>query len=139
MDPIVIPIAGIMLPMVLVPSIIAMKHAHRRREWEHAERMKALEMGLPLPGKEGWSALVCTSIGAGVPIAALIAALIGSQGHESEAAWAAAGMVGLGGVISGSTLATRLFPSRRRTKEVDLHAKPPEFDPDAYDVVGRRG
>ncbi len=36
----IIPLAGIMLPLVLVPSIITLVHRHKRREWLHQERLR---------------------------------------------------------------------------------------------------
>ena len=43
------PILGILMPLVLVPTILVLKHRHQRREWEHKERMKAMEIQLPTP------------------------------------------------------------------------------------------
>ena len=43
----IIPLAGIMMPLVLVPSIILLVHRQKRREWHHQERLRAIEMGLP--------------------------------------------------------------------------------------------
>ena len=31
------------MPLFLVPTILVLKHRHKRREWEHLERMKAME------------------------------------------------------------------------------------------------
>ena len=44
-DPVIIPVVAILMPLVLVPTIIILKHRHCRREWEHKERMKAMEIG----------------------------------------------------------------------------------------------
>ena len=48
-DGMIIPLAGIMLPMVLVPTIITLAHRMKKREWQHKERLRALELGLPVP------------------------------------------------------------------------------------------
>ena len=53
-DPMVIPLAGIALPVVLVPVILCIKYARYERELEHAERIKALELGRTLPKDEPW-------------------------------------------------------------------------------------
>ena len=45
MDPLVIPVVAILLPLVLVPTMMVLKHRHNRREWEHLERMKAYRNG----------------------------------------------------------------------------------------------
>ena len=48
MDPLIIPIVGILMPLVLVPTVLVLKHRHKRREWEHRERMRAMEGPMPL-------------------------------------------------------------------------------------------
>ena len=63
----VVAILAILVP--LVPGIVVLYHLDRKREWEHLERMKALELGLPLPESPGWPthvwiALVYIAIGA---------------------------------------------------------------------------
>src|SRR3954465_10682088 len=71
-DPL-IPLAGIALPAVLVPTILTFRHAARKREYAHKERMKALETGQPVPGESAWpAAFVCASIGAGVPLGSFL-------------------------------------------------------------------
>ena len=46
-DPLWIPIVGILMPLVLVPMIMILKHRTLQSEWQHKERMQAIEMGLP--------------------------------------------------------------------------------------------
>jgi hypothetical protein len=136
----IIPLAGIMLPMVLVPTIMGIRHARQKREWEHAERMKALDLGQPLPGGEVWPSAAAIAIGAVVPISALLIALIGGLAGAHEEVAVPSTLVGFSGVIGGSILATRLIGNRNRAKRQDLYANgKPHMDPDAYDVVGRRG
>ena len=78
-------IAGITLGFIAVIGglaiaplaiILGIRQAQRKREMEHIERMKALELGRTLPQDEPW--LSPTKIGAAigilVPIAALVAA-----------------------------------------------------------------
>ena len=77
MDPLIIPIVAILMPLVLVPTVIFMKHRHKRREWEHRERMKSLEVSGPLPaGHAPVGSGGVAAIGAGVPIASVIAAFL---------------------------------------------------------------
>jgi len=53
--------------------------------------------------------------------------------------WIAAGMVGLGGVISGTVLAGVSFARTDQAREQTPFALKPEFADDAYDVVSSRG
>ncbi len=48
MSILLIPLAAILMPLVLVPTTLFMKHRHKRREWEHRERMKEMEERLPI-------------------------------------------------------------------------------------------
>jgi hypothetical protein len=138
MDPIFIPIAAMAIPLVVVPTAIISKHLQRKREWEHLERIKALELGQPIPGSESWHAMSCASIGAGVPLGSMFLAWVATvSGSGGEEVWACATAIGITGVICGTILAKSRLGSRRPAS-TDAHAKP-EFDPDAYDVVGRRG
>lgn len=148
------------------PALLAIYHAGRKREMEHKERLKALEMGLPVPGAAPWPALTAILIGAGVPVAALAAALVAtaigprapqdadhmtlaawsSQNHSTAyygTVWGGAAGVGVTAVLAGAVLAWRAMGLRARTDrggyvEAPYAAKPP-LDPDAYDTVSRRG
>jgi hypothetical protein len=135
-----IPLAGIVMPVVLVPAIMGMRHARQKREWEHLERMRALEMGQPLPGREAWASAAAIAIGAAVPIAAMFVALVASLNRSIDEIAPVAGTIGMSGVIGGSILAARLIGSRARSKQSDSGQNgKPLLDPDAYDVAGRRG
>lgn len=143
----VIPMMGIMLPLILVPTIIRMKHAHRRREWEHKERMRAMELGLVPPGSEPhtfWPSMAAIAIGAGVPVGAFFCAWMATMTSQvSDDVFAAATGVGIIAVVCGSMLAAKLYGiSGTRSRELtppNLAAKPAHFDPDAYDTVSQRG
>ena len=50
----IIPIVAMAIPIVLVPVVLGIRHARLERELEHAERMKALELGRTLPEDEPW-------------------------------------------------------------------------------------
>src|SRR5271166_165171 len=73
----IIPLVAILMPLVLVPSIITLVHRHKRREWKHQERLRAIDLGLPATdpnSRLGGGAVV--AIGAGVPIASVFGALV---------------------------------------------------------------
>ena len=77
-DPLIIPIVGILMPLVLVPTILVLKHRHKRREWEHRERMRAMD-GPHAPHRD-WRVPVgsggVAAIGAGVPMVSVLAAFL---------------------------------------------------------------
>ncbi len=77
MDPLVIPIVAILMPLALVPTILTLKHRHERRQWEHQERMKAMETRLPVSPRQMNGGGVA-AIGAGVPIIAVLGAVLTS-------------------------------------------------------------
>jgi hypothetical protein len=136
-DPMILPIIALGLPVILVPIVMGIRHARIERELEHAERMKALEQGRTLPGDEPWwsPARVCVAIGAGVPVGTFGIAFLANDTN----AWIAAGLVGGAGVVGGTILAYRYFTQYFQAKSrehIDL-AKP-FVDHDAYDVVSQR-
>jgi hypothetical protein len=139
MDPVLIPILGMLIPLVIVPVALVTKHARTARQLEHAERMRALELGRTLPMDESWWSppRICVAIGAGVPIGVFLAAWLASAsvGYQ-DGIWVGAMGVGLAGVIGGSILSARYLAQRERSQA--SYAKP-VVDDDAYDVVGARG
>jgi hypothetical protein len=142
-DPMLIPFAGIALPVVLVPVILGIRYARVEREMEHRERIRAMELGRTLPCDEGWWTLprIAVAISGGVPASVFFCAWQASNALEDpKVAWIAAGIVGLGAVVCGSALAglhyLRQAPSAGRPD--DPYAKAP-FDADAFDVAGSRG
>jgi hypothetical protein len=140
MDAQIIPIVGMLIPIIIVPTALGLKHARYLRQMEHEERMKAMELGHTLDEDQSWTpAGTAMMIGAGVPIAAMFIAFIAApkQG-ANEALWMATAMIGVAGVISGSVLAAMQFSKRDQAAPFSTELKP-AFDPDAYDVVGRRG
>jgi hypothetical protein len=112
-------------------------------ERKHAEKMKALEMGL-VPGPSPWPlALVCAAIGGGVPIGVSFFLWQASFRIEfDQRNWVLVVSLGLPAIISASVLAWRGLASRSSPGQPALprtiDAKP-AFDPDAYDMVGSRG
>jgi hypothetical protein len=140
MDPLLIPLAALAIPIVVAPTAMAFKHAAKLRDLDHAERMRALELGRFNPADESWTVngRIGAGIGAGVPIVAMIAALVASlEVGFHEEIWMFSGMVGIAGVICGTVLASGAR-SEARAKAADDHAKP-VYEPDAFDVVASRG
>ena len=107
-----IPIIGILMPLALVPMILILKHRTLQREWQHKERMRAVEMGLPVGALHSGGSVA--AVGAGVPIAAVIGAVTTTLSYTSpegeEVAvlgivWGCALMIGAIGMISSLFLA----------------------------------
>lgn len=148
-EAIVIPLAAIMLPMVLVPILVTLRNRQKRREWLSRERMRALELGLPAPAPEpalGAGAVVL--IGAGVPVASVIAAFVTTMNlSESNPdylsiiaiAWGCGMIVSTAAIISSLVLGVMLVRSHGASRAADALAVKPVYDPDAYDVVSSRG
>jgi hypothetical protein len=134
------------LGLLMLPGIWMIRNGQLRREWEHAERMRALEMGLPLPPRESaWArAFVCVAIGLGVPVIAFSITLAAyDRPGTPEEIWVAPAVVSGLSIISATLLGGFLFLGGARASRQAPHAPHPGVkpmgDPDAYDVVGRRG
>lgn len=137
---IVVPIFGMLIPIIIVPVALGIRHSRHLREFEHLERIKALEVGRTLPQDQHWETApqIAVCIGAGVPIGVFGCALLASlQVGFHEEIWFGATGVGLAAVISGTILAAKHF-ARQSGVEDPSHAKP-TYDADAFDVVGSRG
>jgi hypothetical protein len=122
--------------VILVPVIVGVRAEHRKREMEHAERMRAIELGRPFPGESGWwsPARVAVGIGVGVPLGIFGIAFVASllTGEAAPFIWPSAGAIGLAAVICGTVLASRVPAPRPQAP--DPRAKP-YVDPDAYDAA----
>jgi hypothetical protein len=140
MEGFIIPVVGMMIPIIIVPTALGFKHARFLRQVEHDERMRAMELGQTLAEDQSWTpASIAMTIGAGVPIGAMFIAFIAaSKSGPSESIWMAAGMIGVAGVICGSILAAQWL-TKQGAARTNLPNEKPEFDPEAFDVVGRRG
>jgi hypothetical protein len=142
---VLIPIVAILMPLVLVPTVIVLRQRDRRREWEHRERMKAMEMGLPVPGTEVWASRVAIALGAVMHVGVFAIAWLATLTTTVDEVWIAATLVGGAGVLSGARLASRAIWGRHRAEQegqrsglAHAHAKP-QFDPDAYEAIVRHG
>lgn len=144
MSPFVIPIVALLIPIIVIPVVLGLKFARFQRELEHAERMKALEMGCTLPRDETYwhPARIAVTIGAGVPIGVFTCALISteSSGFRQDV-WMSSMVVGLTSVICGTVLAARHFNHRAENERIATlrTVSKPVFEEDAFDVVGSRG
>jgi hypothetical protein len=143
----VLPIVALMIPIVVVPTALGVRLAKQKREMEHRERMKALDIGRSLPGDEPeWSpARIALKIGAGVPLGVMAIAWLANLtlGRAGEGAWQAASFIGLAAVIGGTVLAIKAinlaYQPHQDQHGYDNAAHKPAFDPEAYDHVGTRG
>jgi hypothetical protein len=130
-----------MLVFGLLPITLYFQQERRKRDMEHTERMKALELGRTLPNEaegESWSvSKIAGSIGAGVPIGVFGCAWLASEnlGYH-EAIWVGAAMVGTAAVICGTILLHSLNVKGATSTLAD--SKPP-IEEDAFDVVSARG
>lgn len=129
------------LCVIGLPVILAFRHAAREREYEHAERMKALELGRVLPKDAPvWTPLkIAVGMGVFVPCALFGAAFFATLfGINSDGIWPVAGTVGVTSIVCGTYLTKRALTLKPAIDEMQAADKP-HFDPDAYDVVSRRG
>ncbi|MEW4571069.1 hypothetical protein AB1L88_24635 [Tautonia sp. JC769] len=116
-----------------VPVVLGIRSDARRREMEHLERMRAIELGRPLAIESGWwtPAKMAVGIGIGVPIGVFA---IGVKAAELSGAapfvWPSAGAVGVAAVICGTVLAAR----SSMNPPTGSHAKP-YVHPDMYDAA----
>jgi hypothetical protein len=148
-----IPLAGMAFTLCLVPTIILLKQGHERKQWRHLERLRAIDAGAPVPPANttpGTGAVI--AIGAGVPFFAIFGALATTMStHEymphalerSAVAWGCAVVVSLGALTTSLILG--VLQHRAHARAVDqladarFDSSKSAYDPDAFDVVGRRG
>ncbi len=150
MDPLVIPVIAILMPLVLVPMILVMKHRQQKRKWEHLERLKAMETQLPLPMRQALGgAGGVTAIGAGVPAVAVLGAFlttllweplaIGDSVVVPAVAWGCALFMSVAAMITSLKLAAMHHRSVQETELTDaMKNGKPVYDADAFDVVASR-
>ncbi len=114
-----------------------------KRELEHKERMRALELGRSLPGDGSWFSPLRAGVlvAAAVPIGLFGSAVLASMsiGYQGEI-WQAAGIVSCFAIVCGTVLTGTAFA--RHSQE--LPQKPAsvvkeQVEDDAYDVVSARG
>ncbi len=114
-----------------------------KRELEHKERMRALDLGRSLPGDRSW----LSPLRAGVLIAAAVP--IGVVGFASQASlavgyqegiWQVAGIVSCFAVVGGTVLGS-LASARQSQNALESAGRidKEQVEEDAYDVVSARG
>jgi hypothetical protein len=149
MEPLIIPVVAILMPLFLVPTILVLKHRHRKGEWEHRERMKAMEVQMPYPrGLAVGHSKGVAAIGAGVPVASVVAAFLTTIIWEPTSpdelpvpavAWGCAVAISAAAMVTSLILA---FMHAKAAEKAESNAQAdyskPVFDPDAFDVVGSR-
>ncbi|WP_406695149.1 hypothetical protein V5E97_29345 [Singulisphaera sp. Ch08] len=133
-------VVGLILASLLATVTWFTRGLRRRQEWDHAERMKAIEMGFYVPPREStWPRTVaCISIGVLVPLGTFVCAWLTSltaPDNSQEVVWGAAFLVGTTAVGCATSLAPGLSSSSDRVKETASTGKPPAFDPESFEVV----
>ncbi|WP_165219013.1 hypothetical protein [Aquisphaera insulae] len=143
---ILIPIFALLVPIVVAPTGIIMKYRQRKREMLHRERIRAIELGMPVPPGDHGLGLSIPVIGGCVPIAAILGALLLSMflfRAESDAIPMVAIVWAFATAISVAALVTALilgYLAARSSRPVEQPASfKSVYDPDAYDVVSSRG
>ena len=141
-------VAGIALPLILVPTILLLKHSRLKRQWAHLERMKAIKMGVAPPTQSTPASGSVVAIGAGVPAVAVLGAwlttIVVLPGPWEDPLWPLAIVWGSALTIGALALATSLVlgvlqhrACARSTRREALASAKPAHDPDAFDLTGR--
>src|SRR4051794_1381440 len=122
-DGLIIPLFGIMMPLILVPTIITLKNRQRKREMRHQERLRALELGMPhsdADGGLGGGSVI--AIGAGVPVASVLGALVTTVNVPDSlpdympilaVVWGCAVMISTGALVTSLVLGYMVMRSRK--------------------------
>jgi hypothetical protein len=134
------------------------RHDRLRREMEHAERMKALEVGRdwpadardPIavavqaqssarrPADPAWSlARKCVSLAFWLPVGVFLV----TQGRGNHfGIWGGTALIASTSLVCATTLVLRRSATGQRPAAAPYQANgKAAYDPDAFDVVGRRG
>jgi hypothetical protein len=136
---------GIVVASLMTMAASILRGRRLRQEWGHAERMKALEMGIYVPPRESpWPrAVVCLSIGVIVPLGAFVCAWLTTitapmKMMEQGVVWGVAFLVSTTAIGCATSLAPGLPGSTDRA-EPSSTAKPPAFDPESFEAASRHG
>jgi hypothetical protein len=120
---------GLVIPVVLL--------AWRKMQLAHIERMKAMELGQPLPPSFGPLALYCGVVGAGVPIGTFLITWLASQRLSApNDLWVAPSAVSVVALIGVSIVAGVGFGRSAASADPQPKTKP-AHDPDTVDFAGR--
>ncbi|MHC5541415.1 hypothetical protein ACYOEI_24605 [Singulisphaera rosea] len=143
-DPLIIPIFAMSIPIIIVPISLWMKHRRFVRELEHRERIRAMELGRNHLGDESWWSAPRISVALGVfqPLGLFVLAWAASEEMRGmgELIWFTSMIVAGMGVLGGTTIAWVHFSRlANRANSQGYTFTKPEFDADAFDVVSSRG
>jgi hypothetical protein len=134
-----ITIVAVLCPAIGIPVYLGLRHERWKRQLEHTERMRALELGRPLPGDESWLSptriglLIAVAVPIGVFCCAMVAtAMAGFQ----EGIWIPTAVVSVTAVLCGSKTAGH---AAHTTAALNRELPKPVVEEDAYDVVSARG
>lgn len=149
-------LAGMAIPLVLVPAALLAKRSRLNRQLTHKERMEAIRMGVTPPSDSsppGPGSLV--AIGAGVPIAAVLMAWLTAERipyvapeYGVDSLLVVAGVWACAVLISGFALTITLIlgllqhrararAEKREREAAAFGSAKPAHDPDAFDLTGR--
>ena len=138
-------VLGVAFVMSFVSLMIgmALHQGRRRKEREHAERMRAMELGLvPQPSGLDWpAAAVCIAIGAGVPLGSFAVAWLATlTTNVANEIWFAPVFVSFAAIGASKKLTYRMIDAKGGSS---VSARPtpvakPEPSADAYDFAGHR-
>jgi hypothetical protein len=126
---------------VMVSMLVAL--AWRNGRLAHEERMKAMEIGFPLPPKASrWpTAIYCAAVGLGVPTGTFFLTWMGSQSFRSpQDIWVAPSIVSVVALIGTSIVAAIGFGRSDRSMQPEKSSTPvgkPAVDPESLDFSGR--
>lgn len=150
-SPMLIPIVAILMPLILAPTVMMLKHRHNREEWRHFERLKAIEHGLPpATGHESCHSFAVAAIGLGVPFLAVLGAFLTSvlalepsplsDIPIAAVAWGCALLISAGALATSVILAILNHRAAREARtRLAVDRFKPVYDPDSFDVVSSRG
>ena len=143
-----------MFGVVTLPFVLHFRGERRKRELDHIERMRAIEVGRSYPGETRnaflaipqWAMphVIAISIGAVVPLGVFVCTFLTSLivGYHKEI-WIPAGMVGIASVICGTVLGSHALQITASNGDSDrsdsFSSSKPLVEEDAYDVVSSRG
>lgn len=113
-----------------------------RMKLRSAERLRALELGRDRPQAEGprvtfWGpGAVAVAMGTVTPVGVMLIGWFAAAASPPNApgVWASAMLMGLASIVCGTRLASRAV-----RPDGNAPPKPVVYDPDAFDLVARRG
>jgi hypothetical protein len=137
-------VLGLSATLGLVAIIGGFLHSRRERFLTHTERMKALELGRELPAhsgsvEEASYARKCFSTALWISLFGFGASAQSGMHGVNIAVASAAGAACVTAIICGTILAFREASTRSRPVSGHWPNHKPLADPDALDVVSRRG